>query len=96
MVSKTYHYIATSRKMARHQEKLRDAEKESNQINVKVKAHDEKISALKVFGLLEDEANNIEENEVAFFQNKLEAVHEQVAAIEHTLSGTNFSDEFFN
>jgi len=81
--------------MKRHEDKLRNAETEKKQIAVKVKAHDEKVTALEVFNLLEDEANNIEENEVKFFQDKFNAVQEQISAIEHSLSGTNFGDEYF-
>jgi len=78
--------------MKRHEEKLKCAQQELKQVDVKVKAHDEKVAALQVFCLLEDEANNIEENEVAFFENKLDVVVEQISQIEHSLSGTNFAD----
>jgi len=96
VISKCYHLIVTVSKMKRHSDKLKNFEQELKQVDVKVKAHDEKISALGVFGILEDEAKNIEENEVAYFKEKLDAVNEQINQITHLLSGTNFADEYFS
>ena len=43
VLSKVWHFIAASRKMSRHEEKMKAFEQERKQISVKVAASEEKI-----------------------------------------------------
>ena len=62
---------------------------------MRVKAAEQKVAALAIFDVVNQEAKDIDEQEGAFFQARYDYVERQIAEIEQKLTGTNFADSYF-